>query len=170
MLMQQKRKIMTSNKEVEQLQIRYQELIDRGKVTKADICQLVIPFRDKYGLTDIQALSIARADLTPTQINKLLTKCIINNTRTVTPYQIVCDNLTLNFWWYRLSDNKVMVALQIFEYDLNRGITFSLSQLKKGYSTLKWLGEIVTLDSDDYKEIKDAILKEVVTSKQYCLN
>lgn len=161
---------MTSNKEVEQLQIRYQTLMDSGRVTKADICQLVIPFRDKYKLNDMQALEIARANLTPKQINELLTQRILKNAETVIPYQMVCENLVLNFWWYKSPDDKIMIVLQIFEYDFSRSIIFSLSQLKKGYSALKWLGEIGKFNPDDYKEIKNTLLKEVLTSTEYSLN
>lgn len=37
-------------------------------VTKANICALCIPFRDKYKLTDLQTLMIARREMEPSQI------------------------------------------------------------------------------------------------------
>ena len=41
---------------------------------------MVIPFRDKYGLTDLQALQIARNELTIAEINLLiLQNCYLND-------------------------------------------------------------------------------------------
>ena len=47
-------------KEASKLQDDYQELIDEKKLTKKAMCDLCVPFRDKYGLTDLQTLRIAR--------------------------------------------------------------------------------------------------------------
>lgn len=47
-------------KEAVKLQEDYKVLFDENRVTKKAICELCIPFRDKYGLTDIQTLKIAR--------------------------------------------------------------------------------------------------------------
>lgn len=170
LLMQQKRKRVTSIKEVEQLQTRYNTLISSGRVTKADICQLVVPFRDKYSLTDLQALRIARSELKVTEINQLLIKGIIKNTETTIPYQMVCDNLVLNIWWYKAPNDKIMILMHVTEYDYQKNVTFSISQLKKGYSALRWLDEIASLDYYDYKKIKDSILNEVLTNTEYSLN
>lgn len=41
-------------KEVGELQNNYQKLRDERRMTKKAICDLVIPFRDKYNLTDLQ--------------------------------------------------------------------------------------------------------------------
>ena len=41
-------------------------------MTKKAICDLVIPFRDKYNLTDLQALQIARNELSMSEIAELL--------------------------------------------------------------------------------------------------
>lgn len=40
-------------------------------VTKANICALCIPFRDKYKLTDLQTLMIARGEMKASEILKI---------------------------------------------------------------------------------------------------
>ena len=50
-------------KEASELQDNYQELIDEKKLTKKAMCDLCVPFRDKYGLTDLQTLQIARREM-----------------------------------------------------------------------------------------------------------
>lgn len=50
-------------KEAAELQENYQNLIDNGKLTKKNMCQLCVPFRDKYKLTDLQTLRIARKEM-----------------------------------------------------------------------------------------------------------
>lgn len=53
------------------LQKEYQKLIDEKRLTKKAMCDLCIPFRDKYGLTDLQALRIARNEMSLTEITEL---------------------------------------------------------------------------------------------------
>lgn len=60
--------------DIGELQMNYQSLIGEGRMTKKAMCKLVIPFRDKYGLTDLQALQIARNELTIAEINSLFKK------------------------------------------------------------------------------------------------
>lgn len=60
--------------DVAELQTAYQALIDEQRLTKKAMCDLVIPFRDKYGLRDSLALQIARAELSIPEINDLLNK------------------------------------------------------------------------------------------------
>ena len=50
-------------KEASKLQDDYQELIDKKKLTKKAMCDLCVPFRDKYSLTDLQTLRIARREM-----------------------------------------------------------------------------------------------------------
>lgn len=50
-------------KDASELQTNYQDLIDNKKLTKKDMCDLCIPFRDKYKLTDLQTLRIARKEM-----------------------------------------------------------------------------------------------------------
>lgn len=45
------------------LQEKWQELIDNECLTKKAMCDLCIPFRDKYKLTDKQTLQIARNEV-----------------------------------------------------------------------------------------------------------
>ena len=52
------------------LQTEYQ----KQRLSKKAMCDLVIPFRDKYGLQDSLALQIARAELSVSEINDLLNK------------------------------------------------------------------------------------------------
>lgn len=59
-------------KEVGELQEKYQNLIKRKILTKKSMCELVIPFRDKYKLTDLQALKIARNELSIREIYNLV--------------------------------------------------------------------------------------------------
>ena len=48
---------------VAKLQEDWQELRESGEMTKRAICDLVIPFRDRYGLTDVEALEIAKGNV-----------------------------------------------------------------------------------------------------------
>lgn len=64
-------------KELAELQEKYSHL-ERTKMTKKSLCDLIIPFRDKYALTDGQALRVARRELTLNQIEKLMQVCSIN--------------------------------------------------------------------------------------------
>lgn len=50
-------------KEASELQEKYQELIDNRQLTKKNMCDLCVPFRDKYKLTDLQTLRIARKEM-----------------------------------------------------------------------------------------------------------
>lgn len=42
--------------------------------TKKDMCNVLIPLRDKFGLTDFQTLQIARNELSLEQISSIKTK------------------------------------------------------------------------------------------------
>jgi hypothetical protein len=59
-------------KESAQLQEKYQQLVDKKKLTKKAMCDLCIPFRDKYGLTDLQTLKIARQEMSLQEMLDLL--------------------------------------------------------------------------------------------------
>ena len=60
--------------EIVRLQKRYQKLVDDKKLTKLAICELVIPFREKYGLSDLEALQIARNELTISEISEFINR------------------------------------------------------------------------------------------------
>lgn len=59
-------------KEAAILQEKYQDLIDSKKLSKKNMCDLCIPFRDKYNLTDLQTLRIARKEMDLAEMVKLL--------------------------------------------------------------------------------------------------
>lgn len=61
-------------KEASELQEKYQELIDERKLTKKAMCDLCIPFRDKYNLTDLQTLRIARKEMDLSEMVNLANK------------------------------------------------------------------------------------------------
>ena len=48
-------------RDVVELQENYELLIFQCNFTKKNLCNLVTPFRDKYKITDSQALEIARS-------------------------------------------------------------------------------------------------------------
>ena len=61
-------------KEASELQEKYQELIDERKLTKKAMCNLCIPFRDKYNLTDLETLRIARKEMDLSEMVALVSK------------------------------------------------------------------------------------------------
>lgn len=63
---------MEALKEIGKLQADYNKLVREKRLTKKAMCDLVIPFRDKYGLKDSDALRIARAEMSLSEIADLL--------------------------------------------------------------------------------------------------
>lgn len=63
---------METLKEIGKLQADYNKLFREKRLTKKAICDLVIPFRDKYGLKDSDALRIARAEIPLSEMVDLL--------------------------------------------------------------------------------------------------
>lgn len=63
---------MSIMREVAELQKAYQRLIDKKRLTKKAMCDLCIPFRDKYGLKDSETLRIARNEMDLSEIVDLL--------------------------------------------------------------------------------------------------
>lgn len=61
-------------KQIAEMQKQYQNLIDTKSLTKKAICDLCVPFRDKYGLTDLQTLMIARKEVGIPEIIDLFEK------------------------------------------------------------------------------------------------
>lgn len=64
----------TNNKwtvEASELQEQYQRLVDSRRLSKKEMCELCVPFRDKYGLTDLQTLRIARKEMDLNEMVKL---------------------------------------------------------------------------------------------------
>lgn len=58
--------------EIGKLQSKYKYLANHQMLSKKALCDLVIPFRDKYMLTDRQALSIVRNDITIEEMGEIL--------------------------------------------------------------------------------------------------
>lgn len=50
-------------REAAAMQEEYRRLVDSRKLTKKAMCELCAPFRDKYGLTDLQTLRIVRREM-----------------------------------------------------------------------------------------------------------
>lgn len=63
---------MSAIREAAKLQEDYQKLLDSKRLTKKAICDLCIPFRDKYRLTDLQSLRIARKEMELSEMVDLL--------------------------------------------------------------------------------------------------
>ena len=63
---------MSIMREVAELQEAYQRLIDEKRLTKRAMCDLCIPFRNKYGLKESQALRIARKEMDLSEMVDLL--------------------------------------------------------------------------------------------------
>jgi len=59
-------------KDITELQKKWNDLKQNHQMTKKAICDLCIPFRDKFGLTDILTLKLARNELSLIEIDKLL--------------------------------------------------------------------------------------------------
>ena len=54
------------------MQEEYQRLTAEKKLSKKAMCALCVPFRDKYGLTDLQTLRIAREETSLMEMLQLL--------------------------------------------------------------------------------------------------
>ena len=46
-------------------------ILEMKNITKTNICALCIPFKDKYKLTDLQTIMIARGEMKPSEILKI---------------------------------------------------------------------------------------------------
>ena len=54
---------MNALREAAVMQEEYRRLTAEKKLSKKAICALCVPFQDKYGLTDLQTLRIAREEM-----------------------------------------------------------------------------------------------------------
>lgn len=61
-------------KDIVDLQESYEELVKTKTLSKRKLCELCIPFRDKFDLTDIEVLRIARNEITLKEIQELIEK------------------------------------------------------------------------------------------------
>lgn len=67
---------MITVKDIVELQESYEELVETKTLSKRKLCELCIPFRDKFGLTDIETLMIARKEMSLKDIDKLNEKVV----------------------------------------------------------------------------------------------
>ena len=54
------------------LQKKYRELVNSNRLSKRALCDLCVPFRDKYNLSDVHTLQIARNELSLSRMISLL--------------------------------------------------------------------------------------------------
>lgn len=62
---------MITIEDIVELQESYNKLVKTKTLSKRKLCELCIPFRDKFGLTDIETLRIARNEITLKEIEKI---------------------------------------------------------------------------------------------------
>ena len=58
--------------EIGELQAKYKYIVNNKLLSKKALCDLVVPFRDKYLLSDRQALSIVRNEITIKEMGEIL--------------------------------------------------------------------------------------------------
>lgn len=63
---------MDAMREAAIMQEEYRRLVNEKRLSKRAICDLCVPFRDKYGLTDLQTLRIARREMDLAEMVDLL--------------------------------------------------------------------------------------------------
>ena len=63
---------MRAIRDAAKLQDGYKALVVTKRLSKKAMCELCIPFRNKYGLTDSQTLRIAREEMPLTEMVELL--------------------------------------------------------------------------------------------------
>lgn len=84
-------------KDTIKIQKEYKKLKNSKKLTKKAICDLVVPFRDKYNLSDLEALMLTREEKNLTEIMELWEKIYLTNTRgkrsQINVYDDACDKL-----------------------------------------------------------------------------
>lgn len=61
-------------KDIIDLQESYEELVKTKTLSKRKLCELCIPFRDRFGLMGIEVLRIARNEITLKEIQELIEK------------------------------------------------------------------------------------------------
>lgn len=61
-------------KDIIDLQESYEELVKTKTLSKRKLCEICIPFRDKFGLTDIEVLRIARNEISLKEIQEIIEK------------------------------------------------------------------------------------------------
>lgn len=95
-------------KELAELQQKYSRL-ENTTMTKKSLCDLIIPFRDKYGLSDGEALRIARREFSLKQIEELMKN----------PKQTNGDTVRTR------NDHELAESIMHFICDINEGVEYS---------------------------------------------
>ena len=95
-------------REIGALQAGYNRLMQSKAVTKKAICNLVIPFRDKYGLSDLEALKITRNEMSIAEIAELLA------TKDPNPVAMYAEENTANAFsqWAHEKHDKYMAQYE----------------------------------------------------------
>lgn len=63
---------MDAMREAAIMQEEYRRLVNEKRLSKRAMCDLCVPFRDKYGLTDLQTIRIARKEMDLAEMVDLL--------------------------------------------------------------------------------------------------
>lgn len=63
---------MDAMREAAIMQEEYRRLVNEKRLSKRAMCDLCVPFRDKYGLTDLQTIRIARREMDLAEMVDLL--------------------------------------------------------------------------------------------------
>lgn len=113
-------------KELVEFQLKYSHL-EKTKMTKKSLCDLVIPFRDKYGLSDGQALRVARREFSLKQIEELMIK----------PKPTNGDIIRAR------NDHELAESIMYFICDINEGVEYS----DNPNDWLEWLKKPAEVDN-----------------------
>lgn len=103
-------------KDVTRVQNDYKELGRNKRLTKKNICDLIIPFRDKYRLKDLEALQIARDELPTQQIVSMIEKSL-------------CVSFSMRRWFVERQKGNCIVSIMRNKSDG----TYSFVNLTQGH-------------------------------------
>lgn len=81
-------------KDIAKLQNSYNKLVSNKKLTKKAICDLVIPFRDEYWLTDKEALMIARNEVNVNEIVNILENALSRREKEIESVKNFIDKIS----------------------------------------------------------------------------
>lgn len=62
---------MNMYKDASSMQKAYKKMVNTNTLTKKAVCELCVPFRDKYQLSDLQTLRIAREEMSLMELTEL---------------------------------------------------------------------------------------------------
>ena len=81
-------------KDIARLKKSYDNLVSSKKLTKKAMCDLVIPFRDEYWLTDKEALMIARSEVNVDEIVRILKNALSRREEELESVKIFIDEIS----------------------------------------------------------------------------